>query len=196
MKSLLKSLYVHTFRLFTVLKFKKFGKRSVIGAHAKIKCGKNIVIGNNVRIGQFCRMQCYEEFANQKLNPSIVIKDGCYIGNSFTILSAAKVELEENVLIASNVTICSENHGIDPVSDIPYKNQPLKAAPVYVGEGTWIGQNVVIMPGVKIGKKCVVGASSVVTKDVDDYCIVAGIPAKVIKRYDFEIGEWVNTGNK
>jgi len=189
-KNLLKSVYVRIFRLFTISKFKKFGKSSYIGAHANIRYGKKMTIGNCVSIGRFCRMQCYKEFAGEKLNPEIVIQDGCYISDNFTVLSAARVELEKDVLIASNVTICSENHSINPEVATPYKNQPLTFASVMVGEGTWIGQNVVIMPGVRIGKKCVIGASAVVTKDVDDYCMVVGVPAKVIKKYDFDIGNW------
>lgn len=192
MKKIIKSLYVHLFRFFIICKFKKFGRGSYIGSRASIKGGKFINIGKNVRIGNFCRMQCYKEFAGEKLNPGIIIRDGCYIGNSFTVLSAAIVELERDVLIASNVTICSENHSINPESDVPYKNQPLTFAPIKVGEGTWIGQNVVLMPGVRIGKKCVIAASAVVTKDVDDYYMVAGIPAKVIKKYDFVVGKWIN----
>ena len=94
------------------------------------------------------------------------------------------------MLIASNVLISSENHGTDPESDIPYSGQPLLSAPVFIGEGCWIGERVMILPGVTIGKKCIIGAASVVTKDVPDYCIALGSPAKVVKKYNFETHEW------
>ena len=60
-----------------------------------------------------------------------------------------------------------------------------------IGNGTWIGTNAVIVGNIQIGKHCVIGANSVVTKDIPDYSVAAGIPAKVIKRYDFEEEEWV-----
>lgn len=60
-----------------------------------------------------------------------------------------------------------------------------------IDDGTWLGTNVVIVGNVHVGKHCVIGANSVVTKDIPDYSVAAGIPAKVIKRYDFEKEEWV-----
>lgn len=62
---------------------------------------------------------------------------------------------------------------------------------VRIGEGSWLGTNVVVVGNVHIGKHCVIGANSVVTKDIPDYTVAAGIPCKVIKRYDFERKEWV-----
>ena len=63
---------------------------------------------------------------------------------------------------------------------------------VSIGEGSYIGINAVIVGNVKIGKHCVIGANSVVTKDVPDFCVVAGIPEKVIKRYNSETQQWEN----
>lgn len=62
---------------------------------------------------------------------------------------------------------------------------------VVIGDGSWLGKNVVVIGNVSIGKNCVIAANSVVTKDVPDYSIAAGIPARVIKRYDFDRKEWV-----
>ena len=61
---------------------------------------------------------------------------------------------------------------------------------ITVGDNCWIGEKTTILPGVNIGKGCVIGAMSVVTKDIPDYSIAAGNPARVIKRYDFEAHEW------
>lgn len=69
--------------------------------------------------------------------------------------------------------------------------QPLVASPVTIGRGCWIGEKVSIMPGVVLGNKCVVGANSVVTKSFPDYCIIGGIPARIIKKYDFIEHRWV-----
>lgn len=65
-----------------------------------------------------------------------------------------------------------------------------KGDSVIISDGTWIGTNAVIVGNVKIGKNCVIGANSVVTKDIPDYCIAAGIPARIIKRYNIETHSW------
>ena len=59
-----------------------------------------------------------------------------------------------------------------------------------IGDGSWLGTHVVIAGNVKIGKHCVIGANSVVTKDIPDYCVAAGIPAKIIKKYNFDTCTW------
>ena len=86
--------------------------------------------------------------------------------------------------------ISSENHGMDPESEKSYMRQPLVSKPVSIGDGCWIGEKVCILPGVTIGKKCVIGAGSVVTKSIPDYSIAVGNPAKVVKQYNFETQHW------
>ena len=152
------------------------------------KNSKSVFIGNNVEILPNSRIQLYPEKSGK--NPKITIGDCCYIGYNFSMLAGDDITIKNNVLIASNVLISSENHGTDPESDIPYSGQPLLSAPVFIGEGCWIGERVMILPGVTIGKKCIIGAASVVTKDVPDYCIALGSPAKVVKKYNFETHEW------
>ena len=61
---------------------------------------------------------------------------------------------------------------------------------VLIDDGTWLGTNVVVVGNVYISKQCVIGANSVVTKDITDYCVATGSPAKVLKRYNFESKEW------
>lgn len=153
----------------------------------------SISIGDNTTILSNSRISIYNQGGDviddhKKLYVSI--GKNCYIGSYFSLLVAETIEIEDNVLIASHVMITSENHGINPESDIPYMDQPLNSCPVKIGEGTWIGEKAVILPGVIIGKKCVVGAASVVTKNIPDYSIAVGNPARVIKRYDFIKHGW------
>ncbi|WP_289818532.1 DapH/DapD/GlmU-related protein, partial [uncultured Duncaniella sp.] len=63
---------------------------------------------------------------------------------------------------------------------------------VRIGEGSWLGVGVSVL-GANIGRHCVIGANAVVTKDIPDYCVAAGIPARIIKRYDFDSREWRKT---
>ena len=86
--------------------------------------------------------------------------------------------------------ITSENHGMNPEQNLNYAKTPLEARTVSIGKGCWIGEKVSIMPGVVLGNRCIVAANAVVTKSVPDYCMVAGMPAKIIKKYNFESHSW------
>lgn len=170
-------------------KFAKFGENSIIylpriadGYHELIQ------IGNNTTILQNSRIQLFPYLVEK--TPHIIIGDRCYIGYFFSILAGADIVIGNDVLIASNVLISSENHGINPERDVPYMNQPLECKAISIGDGCWIGEKVCILPGVNIGEKCIVGAGSIVTKDIPDYSIAVGSPAKVIKRYNFENHDW------
>lgn len=152
---------------------------------------KYIQLENNIRVKDGARIECYTKFAGKKLTPQLNIKENVIIGYNFSCLVADKITIEKNTILASNVLITSENHSIDPENIIPYHEQPLLTGTVSIGEGCWIGEKVVILPNVNIGKKCVIAAGAVVTKNIPDYSIAGGIPAKVIKRYDFEKHEWI-----
>ena len=98
------------------------------------------------------------------------------------------VTLEDNVLCADKVNIVAENHGYLDVTT-PIREQPCVTGEIVVGEGSWLGINVTILAGTTIGKNSVVGANSVVKGKFQDYCVIAGNPAKVVKRFDGE--KWV-----
>lgn len=148
----------------------------------------NIIIGDNTTILSNARLN---SFANSNSSDGkIIIGSGCYICYRFSCLAVANVKIGNNVLIASDVLIAAQNHGIDPECDIEYMNQQLSGEDVTIGDGCWIGEKVCVLSGVTIGKKSVIGAGSVVTKDIPEYCIAVGNPAKVIKRYNFSVHLW------
>lgn len=149
---------------------------------------KNVYVGTGTTILTGSRIQLYPLEGNM---PKIVFGENCYIGYHNSFLAAADIVIGNEVLMASNILISSENHSTNPESDTPYMDQPLKASPVYIGDGTWLGERVMVMSGVSIGKKCVIGGGSVVTRDIPDYCIAVGSPARVVKAYDFDKHEWV-----
>lgn len=143
---------------------------------------KGLMVGRNVRFGHDTRVGF---FGNGKLN----IGNGCYFVNYNSFLVGADISIGNNCLFASNILVTSENHLIEIEADRPYEN--ISCSPVSIGNGCWIGERVVILPGVTIGNKCVIGAGSVVTKSIPDYCIAVGNPARVVKQYDLEKGKWV-----
>lgn len=173
---------------------KKWKKRfAYFGDGATIAYPANILDSESIKIGDGTVILDHSRIANFRIDgiePVIQIGKNCYICYYFTILNASSVTIGDNVLFASNVFISSVNHGIDPESELPYMSQPLVSKPVSIDDGCWIGEKVCILPGVAIGKKCIIGAGSVVTKSVPDYSIVVGNPAKVIKTYNFKTHNW------
>lgn len=168
--------------------FLHYGSETEIKHPSYIPYKKNISIGNNTTILPNSRIQVCNYLTG--LNSTIKIGSKCYFAYNLTILAGADIEIEDEVLIASNVFISSENHSMNPESPIPYMDQDLICKPVKIGSGTWIGEKASILPGVTIGKKCIIGTNAVVTKDIPDYSIAAGIPARVIKKYNFDSHKW------
>ena len=110
------------------------------------------------------------------------IGKGSEIGERCRISIANSLVIGEKVLLSPNVYITDCDHEYRNI-DIPLIDQGIvqKGQKVSIGEGSYIGINAVIVGNVKIGKHCVIGANSVVTKDVPDFCVTVGCPAKVIK---------------
>lgn len=105
------------------------------------------------------------------------IGNNVFINSNMLAMSRGGITIEDDVQIAGNVSLLSNNHDL-------YDRQILLCKPIVIRKGAWIGANAVVLAGVEIGKHAVVGAGSVVTKDVPDYSVVVGNPAKVIKTLD------------
>lgn len=169
-------------------RFAEFGKNSVLYKPLAINSHSSIFIGDNTTILNGSRMQVYNQLTG--LDAKITIGNNCYICYNNSFLAGENITLEDGVLMASNILILSENHSTNPEDFRYYMDQELNCKSVIIGEGTWIGEQAIIMPGVKIGKKCVIGAGSVVLKSIPEYSMVVGTPAKVIKRYNFGLHKW------
>ena len=112
------------------------------------------------------------------LGGGIIIGDGSGLG--VNCLVHGPLEIGNKVMMGPDVVILTHTHNIDR-TDIPMGDQGSRVSKVTIGNDVWIGMRTIIMPGVKIGNGAVIGAGAVVTKDVPDYAIVGGVPAKVIK---------------
>lgn len=108
----------------------------------------------------------------------VIIGDHTRIGLHNTIIGP--VSIGNNVNLAQGITVTALNHNFDDATK-RIDEQGVSTKPVVIGDDVWIGANVVVLPGVTIGSHCVVAAGAVVTKDVPDRTLVAGVPAKVIK---------------
>ena len=121
--------------------------------------------------------------------PLLRIGDRCSIGRGSSLVARIGLVIEDDVTTAPNVYITDHNHNYeDP--DVPIMRQWPAEAPVRVGAGSWIGTGAVILPGADIGRNVTVAAGSVVRGVVPDRSVVAGAPAKVVRRYEAETG-WV-----
>lgn len=190
MKKIIKTVLSLLCNGLQIIRFGSIRYPYYIGKGLKVHSPKNIFLGKNVTIGRYSRLSTYKGGKNQSL---IKIGDDCYIGQMFSALSGGGEDLiiKKNTLIASYVTICSENHSIDPECGKAYGAQALSGKRTTIGEYCWIGEKVIILPGVEIGDWCVIGAGSCVTSNIPSYSIAVGNPAKVIKTYSFEKHQWV-----
>jgi acetyltransferase-like isoleucine patch superfamily enzyme len=128
--------------------------------------------------------------ASGAAKPSLVVDSGSILGHFNHIASVNSVYIGKNVLTADKVYISDHNHQYADISK-PVMDQGIYSnGIVSIGDGTWIGENVCIVSA-KIGRNCVVAANSVITKDIPDYSVAAGIPARVIKKYDPDTNRWV-----
>jgi acetyltransferase-like isoleucine patch superfamily enzyme len=131
----------------------------------------------------------------QAFNPRIEIGNRVTSTGDLQIAATRSVVIEDDVMFSKNIYITDQSHGYENANE-PYKYQKLqRISPVLIKQGCWIGQNVVILPGVTIGELAIIGANSVVTKSVPDRCIAVGAPAKVIKEWNKDIEGWISIEN-
>ncbi len=118
----------------------------------------------------------------------IVIGANTLIGMGNVLIGP--ISIGDNCIFAQNIVCSGLNHNFEDV-ETPIRDQGVNKKLITIGDDCWIGANATITQGVTIGKHSVIGAGSVVTKDVPDYHIAVGNPAKLVKKYDLDQKEWV-----
>jgi acetyltransferase-like isoleucine patch superfamily enzyme len=186
-----KRLAAKAFSILFSRSFASFGKHSVINPPLRISGEKRIKIGNNVFLGADCWLNVLT--LDKSHDVAIEIGDGTSIVGSVTLSAVHNIMICEKVLIAKNVYISDHSHEFLNIK-MPVKEQGLsKIRSVVIKSGAWLGQNVVVFPGVIIGKNSVIGANSVVTSNIPDYATAAGSPAKIIRKFDnFKKVDFIN----
>lgn len=159
------------------------GKNVYIGKHCALKGKSNIVLEDGVTVRPYTQIWSG--------GGTVRIGNGSEIGERCRISIANYLEIGEKVLLSPNVYITDCDHEYRNI-DVPVIDQGIvqKGQKVSIGEGSYIGINAVIVGNVKIGKHCVIGANSVVTKDVPDFCVAVGGPAKILRKCNKDTGEW------
>jgi len=160
-------------------RFARFGRGSYLSWPIDLVTEpKHIEIGEAVFIRPHSRLEAVR--ANADAAPGrVVIGDRAHVEGYFSLSAADSVEIGHDVLIGANVAIRDHDHGTSMAGVHPLR-QPLIVAPVKIGDYCWLGQNSVILKGVTIGPRAVVGANAVVTRSVPAGAIVGGVPARQI----------------
>ena len=114
--------------------------------------------------------------------PALVIGDGTKIVGGSVFSAASSIRIGSKVLMARNAYIADHQHAFSDTSRAVLDQGIERVAPVEIGDGAWLGENVVVGPGVTIGRGSVIGANSVVLRDVPEYSVAVGTPARVVRR--------------
>lgn len=170
-------------------RFGQFGKGSILYKPDRILGKKNIRIGNNVTILHHARMEVVTSHLEQKYDAHINIGDGVSIGQNFHVISAGDLTISEDTTISGNVFITNSDHQYTDMQTHVLR-QEMDVGETRIGANCFIGFGAVILSGTVLGKNCVVGANAVVRGTFDDCCVIAGVPAKVVKKYNPETGKW------
>ena len=151
---------------------------------------KGLYIGKKCSVQSYGWIDCVSEYAGQKLSPRIEIGDNTYIGHRVHIIACLEMKIGKNVVIADGVYIADNNFDFEDIS-VPVMKSPLKIpGPIVIEDEAWLGEGVSVMPNVTIGKHSVIGANSVVTKSIPPYSVAVGVPARIIKCFNKESGQW------
>lgn len=176
---------------FTInyFQFRIIGLGSFIDSPVKkIRGKKYITLGKSSFVGFNSWISAIPINKNDDCN--LIIGDNTAIGHFCHIYATKLINIEKNVLIADKVYISDNTHSFENVN-VPIINQPVKQMQtVTISEGAWIGEGVCII-GANVGKNSIIGANSTVTKNIPDYVVAVGSPAKVIKIYDFKTSQWI-----
>ena len=175
-------------------RFGSFGVGSCIGfPPATLLNVESIHLGRDVLVGRQATLAAGYGPGDPGLGGrTLVIGDGCVLGAGITVTAHQYVELGEQVFTGQRVFITDASHGYqDP--DTPIGRQFGTHQPVLIGSGTWLGHGAVILPGTRLGRNVVVAAGAVVRGEVEDHAVVAGNPARVVRRLEPGLG-WVGTG--
>ena len=175
-------------------RFAAFGRNSLIAFPTGTIYGERwIELGDGTMIGEQASV-CAGLMPGHDLGPDPVLRigDRCVIGRGSHIVAHYSIDIGNDVYTGPYVYITDQNHSYaDP--DVPIGRQwPVNAA-VRIGDGTWLGTGVVVLPGSVIGRNVVVAAGSVVRGEIGDRCVVAGVPARVVREFDPLTG-WTRPG--
>ena len=176
-------------------RFGRLGRGSLIGFPTTALFGeRSMRIGEETLIGPWVTLTAgYSPDQPDVPDPALVVGDRCVVGARCSIIAHSRIDIDDDVWMGEDVFVTDANHGYaDPAE--PIGRQIADAEPVRIGAGSWLGHGAIVLPGAHIGRHVVVAAGSVVRGSVPDHCVVAGVPARVVRRRGPD-GSWHLTEN-
>lgn len=166
------------FAVFAGPAFAQFGPKSIIQLPVRLSGEERIAIGRDVFIGAGSWLQVLDGPSSEV---AITIGDGTSIAGSCVLSANQSISLGKAVLVARNVYVADHMHAFDDRTQPVLAQGITRVGPVEIGDGAWLGENVVVGPGIRIGRGAVIGANSVVLKDVPDFWVAVGVPARHVR---------------
>lgn len=159
--------------------FAAFGRHSVVQMPVRLAGERAVAVGSDVFVGAGSWIQVLGDPAGIVIE----IGDGTAMAGYCVLSAASGIRIGRDVSFARGVYVSDVAHEYDDPSRPILEQGTTDARPIEIGDGAWLGENVTVLPGVRIGKGAVVSANSVVARDVPDYTLVAGAPARVLRRF-------------
>jgi acetyltransferase-like isoleucine patch superfamily enzyme len=175
-------------------RFADYGRDVYIHPKAVISRPEYVAIGDGCRISAYASLYTHPLEKGQR-DPLLILGKGVFVGIRSIISAHYRVVLKDDVLLGPNVLIADAHHRYEDVTVPIRKAGMTEKSFVVIEEEAWIGMNSCVFRGVTVGRHAVVGANSVVNADVPPYSVVVGIPARVVKRFDHQLGQWVDCGD-
>lgn len=179
------------FRLIFARQFGQWGRRTLVIAPIAIEGPDRIHLGDDVYVAAQTCLAAVPHTGDTTCR--LEIGDSARIGRFNHIYATRLIRIGRQVLTANGVYISDNQHGYRDITKAVVDQPIIQSKDVVIGDGSWIGHNACIA-GASIGRHCVVGANSVVTRDIPDYCVAVGAPAIVIRRFDPARAAWFATG--
>lgn len=151
-----------------------------------------IELGERVLIWPGCRIEAVDRYGDRVFTPSIRFGDDVSLQQFCHVVIASDLEIGADTTVSSNVFITDSDHGYE-TPDRNVLQQPLIVRRTTIGRSCFLGVGVRILAGSHLGDHCVVAANSVVRGAFPDHCVIAGAPARIIRRFDADAGEWRRT---
>lgn len=176
--------------LFFSWRFKRIGRMVTFGRLNRIIGADYIEIGDYCTFGNNLRLEAISQYGGDVFHPSILIGNNVAINQNFHCTCASRIIIGDGTSITANCGVFDIIHPYENITINP-RDAEIRSNPIEIGNDCLIGMNSVILPGTQLGNHCVVAANSTVSGVFPGYCVIAGSPAKMVKKYDFENKEWI-----
>lgn len=172
--------------IFRMQKFNRIGRAPYVAKGCNVQGSKYISIGNNFQARENLMLQAWASYQGVSTGyiPELMIGDDVTMMSNCQISCMRKIHIGNGCLFGDNVFVSDNLHGSNKYEELetrPLLRKLSSKGPVIIGDNVWIGRNVCVLPGVKIGHGVVIGSNSVVTHDIPENSVAAGVPAKIIK---------------